>query len=558
MEALYRRVSDRQTMGSVVHELRATLSEVEKQLDQFFRNPAERAALIPVPGQLGAMRGVLSVLGLEQAALAVMHMRDDIDALASIEIDPERAAQAGTFDRVADNLGALGFLIDMLGVQPALARTLFRFDPATGALAAVMAHGEHEGEPAAPAAAAAAADAAPAAAPAVVDESALPLPEQTAALVDAAGNADTPAAEIVRQLEHLAQQALAAEQPALARAAGSALAALRGAQDDAQRRGAREDLARTLGEFAPAAPTAAPTAPPRITPDAAPGGTGLEDDAEMREIFVEEAREVVADAAAALERLADAPDDAGDMTAVRRAFHTLKGSSRMVGLREFGAAAWACEQLYNARLAERPRADAPLRQFTAEALAYFGAWVEAIAAERDDGHRSAAVVRSAEQMRFEGTRLPIVPAEVPQSAAPERADAFEHDESPGSVAADEATGACEAIELPEVIEDVLQAVPGADEQPLLDLSLPPLELVETVETVETADFATPFEASAAPELPLPSELIDFDLLAGADSIEAQEPTPAAAEPLAVSALPLPLLEEVALPPAGDDLVRPDV
>jgi chemosensory pili system protein ChpA (sensor histidine kinase/response regulator) len=40
MEELYRRVSDRQTMGSVVGELRSTLSELEKLLDQFFRNPA--------------------------------------------------------------------------------------------------------------------------------------------------------------------------------------------------------------------------------------------------------------------------------------------------------------------------------------------------------------------------------------------------------------------------------------------------------------------------------------------------------------------------------------
>ena len=36
MEELYRRVSDRQTMGSVVQELRASLSESEKLIDQFF------------------------------------------------------------------------------------------------------------------------------------------------------------------------------------------------------------------------------------------------------------------------------------------------------------------------------------------------------------------------------------------------------------------------------------------------------------------------------------------------------------------------------------------
>ena len=76
MEDLYRRVSDRQTMGSVVQELHASLSEVEKLIDQFFRSPTERTTLIPVPNQLSAMRGVLSVLGMDQASQAVVRMRD--------------------------------------------------------------------------------------------------------------------------------------------------------------------------------------------------------------------------------------------------------------------------------------------------------------------------------------------------------------------------------------------------------------------------------------------------------------------------------------------------
>jgi chemotaxis protein histidine kinase CheA len=41
----------------------------------------------------------------------------------------------------------------------------------------------------------------------------------------------------------------------------------------------------------------------------------------------------------------------GEMTSVRRAFHTLKGSS-LVGLKDFGEAAWGCEQLFSARLAD--------------------------------------------------------------------------------------------------------------------------------------------------------------------------------------------------------------
>ena len=46
--------------------------------------------------------------------------------------------KAGVFDRIAGNLSALGFLIDMLSVQPQLAKSLFVFDAETGALAPVM------------------------------------------------------------------------------------------------------------------------------------------------------------------------------------------------------------------------------------------------------------------------------------------------------------------------------------------------------------------------------------------------------------------------------------
>ena len=104
MEELYRRVSDRQTLGSVVQELRSALSEVEKNIDQYFRNPTRREVLIPVPGQLSAMRGVLSVVGLDQASQAVLRMRDDVDALANTEVNPQHAIKTGTFDRLADNL----------------------------------------------------------------------------------------------------------------------------------------------------------------------------------------------------------------------------------------------------------------------------------------------------------------------------------------------------------------------------------------------------------------------------------------------------------------------
>ena len=404
MEELYRRVSDRQTMGSVVQELRSSLSEVEKQIDQYFRNPAERQVLIPVPAQLSSMRGVLSVLGMTQASQAALHMRDDVDALAQTEVDPQRAIQTGTFDRLANNLGALSFLIDMLSVQPQLAKSLFRFDPETGVLSAVMgqtdrvsAFAQLDEVPAGPTSATAASGAQ------------LPLLAQIQALGAAAAQPSVSDATLARDADRLAQQALAADQPDLARLLAAAHRGLLDPADPEARLALRAELsaaAHGLGAPGPdAAPTPAPVPPPSVAPQ---GGTGLEDDAEMRDVFIEEAREVVADAQAAVDRLQAAPDSTQDMTAVRRAFHTLKGSSRMVGLRDFGEAAWSCEQLFNARLALEPHMDGPLRLCTTEALAYLGAWVEAIARGRSEGHHTAAVARSADALRLDGARLPIV------------------------------------------------------------------------------------------------------------------------------------------------------
>ena len=403
MEELYRRVSDRQTMGSVVQELRASLSEVEKQIDQYFRNPVQRELLIPVPNQLSSMRGVLSVLGMDQASAAVLHMRDDVDALASTEVDPQQAIRAGTFDRLADNMGALSFLIDMLSVQPQLAKSLFRYDAQQGTLSAVMGQSERPSvfggldEVLAPAA------------PELVD--------QTLSLAKTIRQPQS-GEDVTQRLEELSEKAEAADQPALLDAIRSAQTELQSAPDEQSRAAVRSDLATKITDIVAQPATAEPSPPPPPVPAPKPapaGGTGLEDDAEMREVFIEEAREVIEAARGALANLADMPDDLGELTTIRRAFHTLKGSSRMVGLRDYGEAAWACEQLYNARLAQAPKLDPALRDFTGEALGYLAGWTEAEAAGTSAGHSSPPVVHSADALRLQGQRVPIAP---PVAAAP--------------------------------------------------------------------------------------------------------------------------------------------
>ncbi len=408
MEDLYRRVSDRQTMGSVVQELRASLSEAEKLIDQFFRNPADRNVLIPVPNQLSAMRGVLSVLGMDQAAAALLRMRDEVDGLASTEVDPARVAQAGVFDRLAGNLGALGFLIDMLSVQPQLAKSLFVYDAREGTLSPLM--GRSAQRPASDHAAMA---------PAAVEPR---LIEQAQMLAFSAVRDDVSVEEVSRDLERLSQEAEAADQQSLVATVSQAQAAIESAHDDAGLVSARGQLSEALVDFVNTAsepmglepePAAARPAPPAAP--AAAGGTDLAEDDEMREIFLEEAREVLQAARTACAELSSASDDLEQLTTVRRAFHTLKGSSRMVGLKKFGDAAWACEQLYNTSLADQQPADAPLLDFTRWSLDHLGSWIDDIAARRDAGRDAASVEAAALALREPA--LPV-PAAVPAPQLP--------------------------------------------------------------------------------------------------------------------------------------------
>ncbi|MES2954104.1 MAG: hypothetical protein V4711_01550 [Pseudomonadota bacterium] len=142
MEELYRRVNDKQTMESVVTELRRLLGQLEVALDDFFRTPEDKTILADVPGQLEQMRGVLAVLDLDQAALAVTHMRELVEQMLLTGTTEQEARASGSFDRLGNNLGALSFLINMLNYQPALARKNFSYNAEKGELQARTREGE--------------------------------------------------------------------------------------------------------------------------------------------------------------------------------------------------------------------------------------------------------------------------------------------------------------------------------------------------------------------------------------------------------------------------------
>ena len=305
MESLYRRVSDRQTIACVVQELRASLAESEAPIDRYFRHPDDAAVLQPVQAQLQAVRGVLSVLGLDAAAGAVQCMRADLDHLVQAQGSDDAARRAEVFDRLAGNLGALGFLIDLFGAQPQMAKSLFAFDAARGVLEPLAGRAVHGARP-------------------------------QPATRGARGEADASAAAAAVQ----------------------------------------------------AAPAASPV--PRAPP--APAGD------DMRAVFLEEAADVLEGAREALVALAGAPGDRTQLAALRRAFHTLKGSSRMVGLTVFGDAAARAEEACNRRLADREPVDPLLQRCCERSVDAFADWIDALLEDRPAPAAAAAVSAALDEL----------------------------------------------------------------------------------------------------------------------------------------------------------------
>ena len=220
MEELYRRVSDRQTMGSVVQELRASLSEVEKSIDKFFRNPADHAVLHDGAGaaQLDARRALGARHGRRRrrrccacATRSTAWSRPrSIPRRSQVgrRLRPPRRQPVGArlHDRHAERAAA---------AWPSRCSST---TPTTGTLAPVM------GRSAAPKPATGAAPVEPR------------LIEQAQMLAFTSVREDVPVEEVTRDLERLSHEAQAADQPALAAAVLKAQDALSKARDPIDRR----------------------------------------------------------------------------------------------------------------------------------------------------------------------------------------------------------------------------------------------------------------------------------------------------------------------------------
>ena len=92
-------------------------------------------------------------------------------------------------------------------------------------------------------------------------------------------------------------------------------------------------------------------------------------DPELLEIFIEEAKQEIASIKRHLPPWTASPDDMEMLITVRRSFHTLKGSGRMVGAERIGEYAWAVENLLNRLINRTLKRTPPMLDFVLEAAA---------------------------------------------------------------------------------------------------------------------------------------------------------------------------------------------
>ncbi|MCE9570502.1 MAG: Hpt domain-containing protein, partial [Rhodocyclales bacterium] len=144
-------------------------------------------------------------------------------------------------------------------------------------------------------------------------------------------------------------------------------------------------------------------------------------DAELLSIFLEEAREVLATISQHLPLVHAAPGGQDSLITVRRSFHTLKGSGRMVGLAELGEAAWSVEQVLNGWLHGASAATPALLEMLDLAADMFRVWVAQLEAGGGSHFDTAELIRRCQALGgAEDSEAPVAapPAPTVEETAP--------------------------------------------------------------------------------------------------------------------------------------------
>ncbi|HSW83212.1 MAG TPA: Hpt domain-containing protein, partial [Usitatibacter sp.] len=464
----------------VGQEVQVNLQNIEQSLDAFFRDPSKRGELAPLPAQFAQVQGALMIMELHDAASLNAAVMSRVQQFSEGSLD----GTGESAEMVADGLSALGLYITALqqgsaGAKETLVPALLRFgllQPEPIGLESVVRRS------------------------ATVSPLDIELQKQKVAAAYENWKetpAETTRARLERSLDDLKRDAAVVADSAVTKQSEAALQAMQDAGDP-----------QMSGVFRALAPEKAPEEPaPQVVQlvDA----PGAEIDKELLDIFLEEAVEVVGTIESSLAVCREAPHDRESLTTIRRGFHTLKGSGRMVGLNELGEMAWQCEQVMNKWLKDEKPASGSVLAFIDLARSSFARWVDELregAAAQIDG---AEITRQAEALKTGEAIVPAPAAAVstpplealviePAAQAPEPAGfTFESLDLAGPAAAAEPAPTVEPqAPAAEPMELTFDAEPVVQAQEPAPASEPPIEVIELAAPIEVA---APIEAAAPVE-----------------------------------------------------------
>src|SRR5690606_22099006 len=214
-------------------------------------------------------------------------------------------------------------------------------------------------------------------------------------------------------------------------------------------------------------PSAAPEEPTGGHPPVGGFEHSADIDDDIREVFLEELDEEVANLGELLQGWQDAPHDTEQVRSIRRIFHTLKGSGRLVGARALGEFSWKIENMLNRVLDGSRDASPAVVALVAQAhdvLPQFRAALagtDPVTADLAAMEAVADRVAAGEEVRYEA---PVVQAPVEDEpvAAPPAGEALEPGSAPAA-AAQEAPGAAPEEEgVPASVDAVLLEILAAE------------------------------------------------------------------------------------------------
>ena len=341
----------RQLLHVVSGEIRVNLGKVEEMLETFAATPERLELLHPVPQHLSQIQGALQILGQDRAAqltaAAGQYVQEmHAGAVAENAMLDALAVAVGTIGAYVEGLERgrpnLEALLDVAWRDLDAARTGKRLQAGSaGTLVAEVekALGSWLADPAEPGVRAVLQDnlrqIAHMAGRRSQDRIERLCTEMDSLLGIVGADPGRFSAEIRKTLEQSAQML-----SGLVRQHLGADSKTESESGTGARTGQRDIAPEHSGQV----PVQVP-APGRSTPQLPPG---LEDlDEEIMQIFVEDAREIIQVIDRTLPEWRANPDNRDVLLELRRAFHTLKGSGRMVGASVIAELAWAVENMLN-------------------------------------------------------------------------------------------------------------------------------------------------------------------------------------------------------------------